>query len=93
MYLNKDTLTRSTIQKIAEATQDNEHTISVFLLAEAIGDEKKANILKKIEEIHGLEGHMPADLANYRKSILEALLDKCKLIMLADDFKQLERAF
>lgn len=86
-------ISNETIQNIKNATQDNFHTESILLLAQAMKDKKRIKILKSIKAIHEAEGFMPCHVSDYRKFVLSNLLDNCQANLADETFKQLKMAF
>jgi hypothetical protein len=66
---------KKSIQKIEKYTSANDHSYAVLELAKLIGNQKYIKIVKHIDEIHSLEGHLPQHLGKYRKEIKDELLD------------------
>lgn len=66
-------VSNKTLFKIKLATADNEHTEALLILAVAMKEKDLANILRHIKKIHDIEGHMPAELGQYREYIWKQL--------------------
>jgi len=66
------------ITKISKLTDENDHTGSVKVLAEAMEEKKTVKILESIEAIHRIEGSMNHNLGLYRLDILHGLLERAK---------------
>ena len=66
----------STIEKIKRATQLNDHTRSVEILAKLLNDNKAVKLLKAIDDINSIEGSMPKHVEQYRTEIRLELLKK-----------------
>jgi hypothetical protein len=60
--------------EIKECTNNNDYTGAIYLIAKMYKYDEEAKILKKISEIHSIEGHMPGELGMYRLTILNRLL-------------------
>lgn len=75
---NVDTNIQSAIDKMAKLTDDNQHTEALIVLAELVGMKKEVKILKLIQQIHQLEGHLPSTLGHYRRETSQNVHDKAR---------------
>jgi hypothetical protein len=63
------------VKEIAKATDNNEHTISLLLLAEYLGNKNYVEILKGIDMIHMAYGNMTTELGKLRDKVAKELYD------------------
>jgi DNA-binding ferritin-like protein len=71
---NQDKDFDNIFNKIAEQTDQNDHTGSVITLAKFLKDKKSEKILTNIHNIHKIVGNMPSELSKYRETIRKDLM-------------------
>jgi len=86
-------VTPQVVAAIAAATDRNDHTGSVMLLAKALGDKKSVKLLEAIKLLHEHIGHIPDDLMMIRSHIGENLMGKAQKALSPEEYTQLARAF
>jgi hypothetical protein len=69
-----DAKVQATADKIAQLTDDNNHTEAVVELAKFVANKKYVTILAAITTISKLEGDIPLQLVMYRSEIRRELL-------------------
>jgi len=69
-------LTQQTCIDIACAQDANDHTGALIILALAVEDFQAARLLKKIEEIEELLGHMPQPLIDLREETKRQMFER-----------------
>jgi hypothetical protein len=78
---------------IAQLTNENHHTDALIRLAQMLGDDKCAKILGHLREIHHLQGHLAAPLAEMRREIGASLLITAEREFLPEQFDKIYGAF
>ena len=72
------TLDLNTIKAIAEATDHNDHTGAILLLADALENERMVVELQWIDECHEFAGHMNQDLIDDRGAISKIIMKEAQ---------------
>jgi hypothetical protein len=67
---------RQFIERQRTLIDRNEHTESIRNLAHYFAFEGEERIMQAIRDIHELEGHIPLEVANYRRQILKRMLSR-----------------
>lgn len=68
----------NTIRRIRAATQRNDHTGSLLLLAEALDEDSAADQLRKIAADQQREGHLTMTLYHERMAIYQKLMQTAR---------------
>lgn len=67
----------SLARKIEAATDRNDHTGARIMLANQLGGKFPA-LMKAIEVIHEIEGHIPYEIAQYRTALTKEMIAEAK---------------
>jgi hypothetical protein len=65
-------------EEVAEATERNDHTGAVLMIAEYFNYKKYVALLESIQVIQEIENSIPEEIAKYRNSILNMILTLIK---------------
>jgi len=79
--------------EIARLTNENAHTEALIKLAEMVGHDKYRKILRHIDGIHNLQGHLTSPLAEMRREIGATLLITAEREFSPDQFDKIYGAF
>ena len=79
--------------EIARLTDENHHTEALIKLAHMLGDDKYRKILRHIDSIHNLQGHLTSPLAEMRREIGASLLINAERKFLPEQFDKIYEAF
>ena len=78
--------------KIAEQTDENDHTGAKITCANYFGLKHYEDIFKLIENLHCIEGSLPEELSNYRLRKGKEMLNHIKLNF-PNEFEQIYKSF
>jgi hypothetical protein len=81
------------IEAIAAATNENDHTFAVVLLAQAFGCPEEIEVALGIQREHEFHGYMPAHLSGERNVLSTILMGEAEARLGTYDFARLRRAF
>lgn len=81
------------VDKIADATDRNQHTISVILLAQYLKETDIVDELKAIDKEHNKVGYLTKDLSNKRNKLSDEIFTKAKKELSPSEYKLINSAF
>lgn len=81
------------VNKISKLTDNNDHTGAAMILAKYLKDNKNVKLLDAIQSIQFTLKHIPAEILQFRTTIVSELLDGVKKKYGNDVYKVISAAF